>query len=241
MSGNAPSLTDLVASLNKHAEVLSAAASMEVPGAAVETDAPVREMLQRAGELIRGAAVVGEQRNPLALGVLSRAVLENLILLLWVQVHENNAAKLKQEALSELARVARLNFEKGKARVIDRKTGEDATSEFLKSDRFKDLKRPPSVEVRAKEAAVEDLYTVFYRFMSLDMHGLGLTPKAESSESVSLVQMQGIGALALASGHSGVKWLLHRQRTDNETLRQLLGIGRPSPNKSCQSTASSGG
>lgn len=230
MSGNAPNLTDVVASLIKHAEVLSAAAAMEIPGASVETDGPVREMLQRAGEFVRGAAVLGEQRNPQALGILSRAVLENLILLLWVQVHEGNAAKLKQEALSELARVARINFEKGKARVLNRKTGDDATSDFLKSDRFKGLKKPPSVETRAKEAGVEDLYTVFYRFMSLEMHGRGLSPKGESPESVSVVQVQGIAALALASGHTGVKWLIHRQRTDNETLRQLLGTGRSSPN-----------
>ena len=241
MSSKAVNFTDLVASLTKHSEVLNAAASVEIPGTAVETDTPVREMLQRAGELVRGAAALGEQRNPRALGVLSRAVLENLILLLWVQVHEKNAAKLNQEALSELARIARVNFEKGKARVMNRETGKDATSEFLQSDRFKGLKKPPSIETRAKEAGVEDLYTVFYRFMSLELHGRGLKPKGESPESVSAVQMQGIGALALASGHAGVKWLIHRERTDNETLRQLLGIGRPSPNKSFQPTASGGG
>lgn len=180
MSSNAISFTDLVASLTEHSQVLSAAAGMENFGTAVESDIPVREMLQRAGELVRGAAALGEQKNPRALGVLSRAMLENLILLLWVQVHEENAAKLNQEALSELARVARVNFEKGKARVMNRETGKDATPELLQSDRFKGLKKPPSIETRAKEAGVEDLYTVFYRFMSLELHGRGLTPKRPS-------------------------------------------------------------
>jgi hypothetical protein len=221
-----PSLNELVASLAKHAEVLGASALMKAPEEVRRQDVPVREMLQRASDLVRGAAALGEQCNPGALGVLARATLENLILLLWVQVDEKNAAELNEASLSELARIARINLEKGKARILNRETGEDATAEFLGSDRFKNLKKRTSVETRANEAGVEDLYTVFYRFMSLDMHGLGLSQPGQSRETMAIIQMQGIGALALASGHVGVKWLIHRTRTDNETLRELLGIGR---------------
>jgi hypothetical protein len=232
MSSITENVDDLVTNLAKNAEVLRAAASMEISDESAGTDAPVREMLLRASELVRGATVLGQNHNHSTLSVLSRAILENLILLLWVQVDEGNAHKLEEEAKSEIARVAKINFEKGKARILNRETGEDATAEFLGTARFKGLKRPPSIEARAKEAGVEDLYTVFYRFMSLEMHGFSLSQKEQSAERASIVQLQGIGALALASGHAGVRWLINRQRTDNESLRQLLGIGRPSPNKS---------
>jgi hypothetical protein len=241
MSTPTPELSTLVAGLYKHGEMLAAAVAMETPGNAAETDTAVRQMLQRASDLVRAAGALGEQRNPTALGVLSRAILENLILLLWVQVAEENADILKQTALAELARAARVNFEKGKARVLNRHTGEDATDEFMQSDRFKNPGKRASVESRAKEAGVEDLYTVFYRFMSLDMHGHRLAHKSESPEAVAVIHLQGIGALAAASGHVGVRWLVHRQRTDNESLRGLLGIGRQSPNLSSQPTASGGG
>ena len=231
MAALAHELSTLVAGLCKHAELLAAAAAMDALGQPVTTDEAVREMLKRAADLVRGASALGAQGNQTALGVLSRAILENLIVLLWVQVAEENVATLKKAALVELARAAKINFEKGKARIINRQTGEDATAEFLQSDRFKSRGKRASVESRAKEAGVEDLYTVFYRFMSLDMHGLGPARKGEDQDSIAIIHMQGIGALATASGHAGVRWLVHRQRTDNETLRALLGIGRPSPNE----------
>lgn len=145
---------------------------------------------------------------------------------------------MKETARDELARMARINFENGKARIVNRETGEDATAEFLAFDRFKNLKKRASVEERAKEAGVEDLYNVFYRFMSLDVHGSQST-RGESSDSEgdSIVKMQAVGALAVTSGHVGVRWLVHKQRTDNETLREVLGIRRPNPSNSFQPTA----
>lgn len=225
MATGASDLSELVANLAKQAEMLEAAAAMEMSRDSVEADVPVRQMLRRAGSLSKGAATLGQQRNTEALGVLSRAILENLIDLLWVQANEMNAAVFKEAAFAELARVARINLEKGKARVVNRHTGEDATPEFLDSDRFKNLKRRATVEAKAKEAGVEDLYTVFYRFMSLAMHGIECAQRDEPPENFCIVQIQGVGALARATGHAGVRWLIHRQRTDNDTLRGLLGIG----------------
>jgi len=214
----------LVGSLNKQAEGLQAAAQMKQSGKPAETDEAVRQMLQRASDLVRASGALGEQRNSIALAVLSRAILENFILMLWVQVAADNAATLKQMAVAELVRAAKVNFEKGKARIVDRQNGEDATVKFLQSERFKNLPKRVSIETRAKEAGVEDLYTVFYRFMSLDIHGHNFLQGNEKTDDVTVMHLQGIGALVLASGHVGVRWLIHRQRTDNETLRVMLGF-----------------
>lgn len=229
-------------SLGEHARTLAAAALIEASGGRAATDDAVRQMLRRASELMRGAAALGKDANPVTLGVVARAILENLIMLLWVQVSEANASALRQSALAELARVARVNLESGKAQILNRETGEDATADFLATDRFKNLGRRMSVEARAKEAGVEDLYNIFYRSLSLEMHGHSPdSHEAEDARDLAVMHMQGIGALGTASGHAGVRWLLHRERTDNETLRALLGLSDRSPNRSFQPTASGGG
>lgn len=220
----APDKVGLVASLKKHAEVLAAAATMDVHGAPPsEMDAAIRGMLSRAAELLRGAASLGNEGNPTALEVIARALLENLISILWVQVNAAHPDYLKETAVSELARISRVNLKAGKARILNRETGEDATAEFLASERFKNLPRRMSVEERAKQAGVEDLYNIFYRFLSMGVHGHSLGG-SDSSLELTFMYMQGIGAIALATGHAGVRWLVHRERTDNETLRNLLGL-----------------
>lgn len=222
----APDQADLVDSLKKHAEVLAAAASMNANGdAPTDMDAAVREMLSRSSELLRGAASLGNDGNPIALEVIGRALLENLIAILWVQVDAAHPDHLNKAAVAELARMARVNLKAGKARIINRETGEDSTAEFLASDRFKNLPRRMSVEDRAKQAGVEDLYNIFYRSLSMGVHGHSLGG-GDTSLELTVMHMQGVGAIALATGHSGVRWLVHRERTDNETLRKLLGLGR---------------
>lgn len=221
----APSQADLVASLKKHADALAAAASMDVNGIApTDMDAAVRGMLSRSSELLRGAASLGNDVNPIALEVIARALLENLITILWVQVDAAHSDHLKKAAVTEIARMARVNLKAGKARVMNRETGEDSTAEFLASDRFKNLPRRMSVEDRAKQAGVEDLYNIFYRSLSMGVHGHSLGGSDTSLERT-IMHMQGVGAIAFATGHSGVRWLIHRERTDNETLRKLLGLG----------------
>lgn len=223
-------LEQLSQSLRERAQMLAAAASVEASSSDSDTDTAVRQILSRAAELIRGAAALGKESNPVALAVVARAVLENLIMVLWVQVSEANASAHRQAAHAELARVARVNLKSGKARILNGETGHDATEAFLADERFNNLGKRPSVEARAKAAGVEDLYDVFYRALSLEMHGNN--PEAHSgddSDEVAVIHMQGIGALGTASGHAGVRWLMHRERTDNETLRALLGLQDKQP------------
>ena len=220
-------LLDLTRSLSEQAATLRAAAMLDYKVAADSRDDPVREALRRCGELARASADLGNSKNPAALALVARAVLENLISLLWIVISEDNAMEHERAAVAELARAARVNFVKGNARVMNRKTGKDETKDFLKRDQFKSLPRRRSVEEQATTAGVLHLYDVFYRFFSVETHGHGSVGESdETTLQATLVNLQGIGALCLASGHAGVLWLLHRQRVDNETLRQLLGFAR---------------
>lgn len=215
----------LADSLETHSVGLLSASSLEKVKAEDPRDLPVRQVLKRCADLGRGCAAVGRENNSTSLAILARAILENLILILWVTIEEKNAKDLQSAAVAELTRAARINLESGKLRIMNRVTGADATAEFLADDRFKKLPKRKSVEVRAEEAGVLDLYNVFYRFLSLDTHGhdLGHTETIMNWD-LSVMHMQGIGAMLKAVGHTGTIWLLNRQRLSNDDLRKLLGF-----------------
>jgi len=222
---NTPTVDDYANSLSEHAARLAVAATVEGKGEPCARDAEVRKIVGRCAEIARGAAALGLQRNAVALAVLARTMVESLILLLWVEVSEENAIHQSQAGLVELTRVAKINIENGKLKVRNHNTGEDASAEFLKSDRFKKLATPKKVIDQATEAGVEDLYQIFYRFMSMATHGHDIQGKEEDPDANLIVELQGIGALCMGVGHASLRWLLGRERTDNETLRQLLGLG----------------
>jgi hypothetical protein len=214
---------DYAKGLSDHAERLAVAATVEGKGEPCARDAEVRKIAGRCAEIARGAAALGLQRNAVALAILARTMVESLILLLWVEVSEENAIHQSQAGLVEFTRVAKINIEKGKLKVR-KHTGEDASAEFLKSDRFKKLATPKKVIDQAAEAGVEDLYQVFYRFMSMATHGHDINGEEEEPDANLIVELQGIGALCMGVGHASLRWLLGRERTDNETLHQLLGL-----------------
>ena len=218
---------ELVRSLAERTVQLRAAATVANAEPPDPRDDPVRQALRRAAELTRAASDLGATANATALSIVSRATLENLITLLWVVISETNARELEAATLGELARVARVNLEKGNARVVNKKTGENATKEVLSGEKFKNITRRRSVEEQAKAANVHHLYDIFYRFLSLDTHGRSAPVEAASEVAAATVMhLQGVGALTMAIGHAGALWLIHRQRVDNETLRKLLGFDR---------------
>jgi len=215
---------DLAKSLSAHAERLAFTATLEGTGEPSVRDSQVRNILARSAEILRGAAALGRQSNAVALGVLARTVVESLILLLWVEVSDENALHQSNAGLAEFKRVARVNMERGTLKVKNSKTGEDATAEFLRSERFKDLPKSKKIVDQAKEAGVEHLYDVLYRFQSMSTHGHDIGNEGHDTEALVAIDMQAIGALSTAIGHAGLRWLLHRERTDNESLRIVLGI-----------------
>lgn len=189
-------------------------------------DEPLIKILLHCAELSRGCTDVGRGCNATALAILARALLENFILALWITKSEENALSLEHEAVAELARIARVNLKAGKLKILNKETGEDASTRFLDTDRFKNLPKRMSVEARAREANVLDLYNVFYRFLSMDIHGHG--ERITSNEfylDLATMHLQGIGALLKAIECTGRMWLKDRRCPDNEELRSILGLG----------------
>jgi Family of unknown function (DUF5677) len=216
-------IQDYAASLNKHAEILLKASEIEATAPEDSRDKSIRQILIRASELVRATSLLSLENNHVSASILARALLENLIITLWLTLNDSNPNELEETGLNELTRVARINLENGKLSVKNKLTGKDETKAFLNSEKFKNIPRRKSIATYAQEANVIDLYDIFYRFLSLDTHGHDIQKNSDNSAQ-SIEDMQCVGALALAVGHSSTKWLLHRQRTDNESLRQLLGF-----------------
>lgn len=214
---------DYAASLKKQAEIMFAASEIDATHPEDLRDKSIRKALIRASELVRASSTLSLENNHVSTSILARALLENLILILWLMLNDSNPQELEDAAINELARAARINLENGKLHVKNRLTGEDETKAFLNSEKFKKITKRKSIAEYAQQADVMDLYNTFYRFLSLETHGHDVQ-KNNDKNIQSIEDMQCIGALAMAVGHAGTKWLLHRQQTDNQTLRKLLGL-----------------
>lgn len=220
----------LVDSLHEEAALLIAASEVKAAGQADVRDEFARRQLGRAAELVRGSAALGANHNAACLGILGRCLVEQLITVLWAVRSIENAQSHQSSAKAELAKALKSNLKAGKAKIKNRHTGADATAEFLETDQMKSIPKRKSVEALAREADVSDLYTVFYRFMSLDTHGHhGALKNDADATSLCEMHLQGIGAISRAIGQACVWWLLHRSWPDNESIRNVLGLNRGDP------------
>ncbi|AZF53433.1 hypothetical protein C4J85_2949 [Pseudomonas sp. R4-34-07] len=172
----------LVESLKTQSTLLIASSQMEASGSADPRDTFVRQQLKRAADLVSGAAALGAARNAACLGILSRSLLEQLITVSWAIRSVENAELQIGAGPAEMAKALRINLKAGTAKIRDRHTGEDVTADYLANEQAKPSRKRRSVEEQAKEAGILDLYTVFYRLLSLETHGHNETPSEKSGK-----------------------------------------------------------
>lgn len=225
MSSSYPNTRELVESLKVQAEGLIQASEIEAGECPDVRDEFARQQLRRASELVKGAVALGSIENAACLGILSRSLLEQLITVMWGIRSVENAESQMAAGPAELAKALRMNLKTGTAKIFDRETGEDVTAQYLEREQAKQNRRSKSVQDQAKEAEVQDIYTVFYRLLSLETHGHNETP-AEKSEARALcaTHLQGIGAISRGIGQACVCWLIGREWPDYESLRDALGL-----------------
>jgi hypothetical protein len=220
-----PTHEEILKQLTADVQLLKAAAKVLVAGNPCSRDDEVRKILGRTAELVRGVTALGRERNVATLTIVVRTILENLIVLLWALVSEENAEQQSMAGLAEMRRITRINLEKGNMKIRSRETGADETAEFLASG---SLKSSPSknLDQCAREAGVSSLYDAFYRPLSMAVHAHGFDADEASEEPEVVAELHAAGAFARAIGHVGMRWFVHRQRTDNESLREVLGMNR---------------
>jgi hypothetical protein len=216
-------INEICESLKTHSQMLKQSSTEVFSEERSEIDNVVRSVLLRGAEILRGSADLGYTKNPTALGIITRQLVELLISLQWIISAPERAEKYSAFALSELERVSKIIMKDGLLSVESHKDGADLTEEFLANQEKSN--KGISIEQQARESDLSHIYQVLYRFMSLDTHGKTETiVDPRESLEVTIVQLQAIGAISKAFGHVAILWLMHRKKTDNEKIRELLGL-----------------
>ncbi|MBF0507293.1 MAG: hypothetical protein HQL09_10740, partial [Nitrospirae bacterium] len=103
--------------------------------------------------------------------ILERGLFETFVVTRWVILSDVNAQTFNDGAINELKRIGRKNLQAGHAKIINKKNQEDKTSEFLQSNVMNGIPKRLRIEEMAKEAKLEKIYTMYYGFQSLLVHG----------------------------------------------------------------------
>ena len=101
---------------------------------------------------------------------------------------DEKADQYTQEVRSELSRLLKVNLDRRRGKLVDRKTGKDRTAEVIseigasitpKKDRL-------STERLAQETGLGKVYDTAYRGASLEVHGkmFGMTPTAGNDKAI---------------------------------------------------------
>ncbi len=138
--------------------------------------------LNRAIQIGEGSLLLGGARLGNPLFVLMRVLCEDLFLIAWISSSESNAAEYARAVESELAKIAHVNLEKGRAKVVSKRTGEDHTAAVIPKIQSLSTVRM-KIEPIASKLGLSKAYDIVYRFSSLEMHGktFGLPSSSEDN------------------------------------------------------------
>lgn len=183
-------------------------------------DRVVKKMLKNGSELMNSCATLANGPHENAVNVLIRSLIEMGIKVHWATISEENAAYLDGTTKEQIKTITRVNTKTGILCVVDA-NGNDVTESVLSTGRAAKSRKTLSIETMACQCQLEDIYNIFYRFQSLHTHGNVI---ASESASTNPITLNCVGAFSMLLGHSGVRWLLHRSRPNNEEIRVLLGL-----------------
>jgi hypothetical protein len=175
--------------------------------------------LNRETDLAEGYLHVFPLRLTDSLSVLLRGLYETFLWAYWVTASGENAQKFADNSLFQLKRIAAKNLRAGYARVIDQKTGKDATQEFLDHPDMQKIPRFLEFEALAKESGLERMHTNMYGILSMLGHGtqFGTVPSMTSDELL-FASVAAASALIGATQRVVVDWMQHNKRVPVEDL-----------------------
>jgi hypothetical protein len=152
--------------------------------------------IKRAVQFGEAAYRIKDLTDPL--DVLTR-VLCDLIRLSWVTQSESNATEYAKLPIAALAKLARINIEKGHARIVHGPTGKDASSAFV--PKFASLEvKGKTIEEMANDCGLGKLYNIVFRMGSIPVHANTFTLNDDDNELAkdALATLPAINALLRA-------------------------------------------
>ena len=182
-----------------------------------------RLLLLRSSDLIGSVSHFVRSTDITAGQILMRSMLEDLIRILWATQSEANAEHLISHGFDEFKLAFRANLQGGTARVVDG-DGNDHSQRYWESGALDRSVKRKSTESMASEAGAMGIYNMFYRFTSLHTHGNLLDlPRTDDPADISAL-LSGVGAISKSTGHTGIRWLLGRERPTDKELLEILGV-----------------
>ncbi|SRR6266487_2338891 len=123
--------------------------------------------IKRAVQFGEAAYRIKDLTDPLDVSM--RVLCDDLIRLSWVTQSESNATKYAKLPIAALAKFARINIEKGHARIVHGPTGKDASSAVVPKIASLEVKGK-TIEEMANECGLGKLYSIVFRMGSIPVH-----------------------------------------------------------------------
>ncbi len=179
------------------------------------------QVLAESCDIARGAIQVLEASLPSSAIVLGRALFERMMLSKWIVTKEPYAEEYLDLGKTEVLRQMRKLLTKRYGFMRDKNTGEDQTQTVLEDPRLKPSSRR-RIEDIAKEAELEDIYHIFYGFLSMPAHGSTAGLPIAAADLLSLARDVATKSLQVVAGITAQWDSLRRGPTGDEVRRILL-------------------
>jgi hypothetical protein len=188
-----------------------------------EQETILLHFLNRTAQVAQACFLTGGEGLGTPLYVMMRVLCEDLFLSFWVATSTANADDYRDQALSELARMAVVNLEKGQAKLVTVSTGKDQIKAVTSEIRHEFVKPRTNIEQIAKQVGLEKVYDSVYRFASSEVHAKTFTsdrPIAVDEEGIKAA-LPAIIALARSVMLIVDNCLVSKRTT---TKQEVLGI-----------------
>ena len=180
--------------------------------------------LERSLELTKGCLLLANAKLAAPLSATTRSLFEQMIWTCWIVLSTENSKAFTEWSSNELKRLARKYMTEGHAKVTDKETEEDKTTELLTSEWAKDIsKRRPSFEQMAKEAGLQKPYIYCYGQLSMMAHGNIYNLDSENDNDI--LALTALVNVFMECVNLVVKnWIEKRKETPKGDIQRVLQI-----------------
>ncbi len=186
-------------------------------------DRIIKDLLNDAVQLIEGAFLVSNAQLGTPLFVLMRVLCELMFRIDWISLSSDNASEFEREVMSETVKLMSVNLERGRAKIVHKKTGEDYTNKV--QDELKTLKQPrKKIEDIAKELGLSKVYDTIYRSSSLEVHMKTFGGPSSSEEDALYAGLAGIISISKVIILIAEKKVLSNKTTSADEIFKVLKL-----------------
>jgi hypothetical protein len=190
-----------------------------------ERDHALIYCLRRGADIAEGCVLAVKAKLPESSITLERSLFESLVWTRWVALSDENARAFSNAAKYELKRLLRKNLQAGYARVANKITKQDRSSEILQSTPMKIIPNRLLIEDKAKVTGLERVKTMIYGFQSIHAHGtaFGIISNGKLEKELYASAMSALGFIQCIN-LTVQNWIISRKQTPISDINRILGV-----------------